>query len=140
MYILLGKPDEMKAEQVGDDARAAPARDLDLSRPPGADLRGRQAKITLRGNCELPQGDRFGEALNQIAGHKIVNTNFGYKQGPDGKLVKLDDQKPKPSPAQTLLMTPRQDFPLVGRAEDVHAPAERQHVRGVHHPAPRRTP
>jgi GWxTD domain-containing protein len=112
VFILLGKPDDMKAEPVGETPMLRTPETWTYRDRPGQTFAGGEAKIVFSGNCALPQGNRFGEALNQVAASKIRNTNYGYKQGPDGKLVKLDDQKPKPSPTQTLLKTPRQDFPL----------------------------
>jgi GWxTD domain-containing protein len=113
VFILLGKPDEMKAEPVGETPMLRTAETWTYRDRPGQTFTGGEAKIAFSGNCALPQGNRFGEALAQVSQSKIRNTNLGYKQGPDGKLVRLDDQKPKPSPTQTLLSTPRQDFPLV---------------------------
>ena len=113
VYILLGKPDETKAEAVGETPMLRSAETWTYRDRPGQTFTGGAAKIGFSGNCALPQGNRFGEALSQIAQSKIRNTNLGYRQGPDGKIVRLDDQKPKPSPTQTLLTTPRQDFPLV---------------------------
>jgi len=112
VFILLGKPDEVKAEPAGETPMLRTPETWTYRDRPGQTFVGGEAKIGFSGNCELPQGNRFGEALNQIASSKIRNTNLGYKQGADGKLVRLDDQKPKPSPTQTLLKTPRQDFPL----------------------------
>ena len=113
VFILLGKPDEMKAQPVAEAPMLRPPETWTYRDRPGQTFAGGEARISFSGNCELPQGNRLGEALNKIAENKIRNTNFGYKQGPDGKLVRLDDQKPKPSPTQTLLGTPRQDFPLL---------------------------
>jgi len=112
VFILLGKPDEMKSEPVGETPMLRTPETWTYRDRPGQTFEGGEARIGFSGNCELPQGNRFGEALNQVAASKIRNTNLGYKQGVDGKLVRLDDQKPKPSPTQTLLETPRQDFPL----------------------------
>jgi GWxTD domain-containing protein len=113
VFILLGKPDEMKSEPVGEAVMLRTPETWTYRDRPGQTFAGGEAKISFSGNCELPQGNRFGDALNQVAASKIRNTNYGYKQGPNGKLVTLEDQKPKPSPTQALLKTPRQDFPLV---------------------------
>ena len=113
VFVLLGKPDAMKAEPLGETPMLRPAETWTYRDRPGQTFAGGEAKISFSGNCALPQGNRFGDALNLIAQSKIRNTNLGYKQGADGRLVRLDDQKPKPSPTQTLLTTPRQDFPLV---------------------------
>jgi GWxTD domain-containing protein len=113
VFILLGKPDEMKSEPVGETAMLRTPETWTYRDRPGQTFAGGEAKIAFSGNCELPQGNRFGEALSQVAASKIRNTNYGYRPGANGKLVTLEEQKPKPSPTQTLLKTPRQDFPLV---------------------------
>ena len=113
VFILLGKPDEMKSEAVGETPLLRTPETWTYRDRPGQTFAGGEARISFSGNCELPQGNRFGDALNQVAASKIRNTNLGYRQGASGKLVTLEDQKPKPSPTQTLLKTPRQDFPLV---------------------------
>ena len=112
VFILLGKPDGMKSEPVGETPMLRPPETWTYRDRPGQTFDGGEAKISFQGNCELPQGNRLGDQLHKVAASKIRNTNLGYKQGADGKLVRLDDQKPKPSPTQTLLKTPRQDFPL----------------------------
>jgi GWxTD domain-containing protein len=114
VFLLLGKPDEMKPDEalIG----APPS----LRKPevwiyrdrPDQKFGGGQAEIRFEANCVLPQGDRGAEALQRMAENKIKSPNISYKKGTDGKLIKLVDQLPKPSAAQTLLKTPRQDFPL----------------------------
>jgi GWxTD domain-containing protein len=112
VFILLGKPDEVKAEPVGETPMLRTAETWTYRDRPGQTFTGGEAKISFAGNCQLPQGNRFGESLNQLAQSKIRNANIGYRKGDNGKLVSLADQLPKPSPAQTLLATPRQDFTL----------------------------
>ena len=112
VFILLGKPDEMVAERVAETAMLRRPETWVYRDRPGQTFAGGEARISFAGNCELPQGNRIGEALNKSAEAKILNTNYGYKQGANGRLVPLEEQKPKPSPTQTLLTTPRQDFPL----------------------------
>ena len=111
VYMLLGKPAEMKSQTAGENPMLRTAetwtyRDSATQKfPPSG-----EAQIQFEGNCELGQGNRYAEALNRIAMDKITSPNLGFKKGDDGKLVSLVDQLPKPSPAQTLLSTPRQDF------------------------------
>jgi GWxTD domain-containing protein len=112
VFLLLGKPDEIKAEARSDTPMLRQPETWVYRDRPDQTFVGGEARITFAGNCELPQGNRIGEALNKSAEAKILNTNYGYKQGPGGKLVPLEEQKPKPSPTQTLLKAPRQDFPL----------------------------
>lgn len=112
VFLLLGKPDEMKAEPVGENPTARPPETWTYRDRPGQTFVGGEAKIQFAGNCELPQGNRLGEQLARVAESKVLQPNIGYKRTPDGKLVPLADQLPKPSPSQTLLKAPRQDFPL----------------------------
>jgi GWxTD domain-containing protein len=111
VYMLLGKPDEMKAHPVGETPVLKPAQTWTYRDRPGQTFAGGQATIEFEANCELGQGNRYGEALSQVAASRIRNTTLQYKR-PDGAMLTLEEQKPKPSAAQTLLKTPRQDFPL----------------------------
>ncbi len=112
VFILLGKPNEMKSQPIGETPMLRTPETWTYRDRPGMTFVGGTATVQFAGNCELPQGNRMGDQLAAVAASKIRNTNLGYIQGPGGKLVRLDDQKPKPSPTQTLLNTPRQDFPL----------------------------
>ena len=69
-------------------------------------------KVDLDETCHVPQGSKVGDQLNRIAEDRILHPNLDYRMGADGKLTKLADLLPKPSPAQTLLKTPREDFPV----------------------------
>ncbi|MGH9889664.1 MAG: GWxTD domain-containing protein, partial [bacterium] len=114
VFVLLGKPDEIKEEEVliGAPPTLRKPQVWNYKDRPDQKFSGGTAVIHFEANCTLPQGDRNAEALARIAENKIKNPNIGYKKGADGKLVKLVDQLPKPGPTQTLLKTPRQDFPL----------------------------
>ena len=112
VYLLLGKPDEMKSEPVAENPMARSPETWTYRDRPGQTFSGGQAVISFQGNCELGQGNRYAEALSKIAISKIRSTNLVYRSA-EGRLLTLDEQKPKPSPTQTLLKTPRQDFPLV---------------------------
>jgi GWxTD domain-containing protein len=116
IHILLGAPDEVKAAGGG----AAPAgrgpevwtfRDR-----PSMKFQGGQVQIEFDENCQLPQGARLGEQLNRIAEGRIVKPDLNYRKGGDGKIVKLADQLPKPTPAVALLKAPRQDFAAAAEA------------------------
>lgn len=111
VLLLLGKPDEVKVDGApSESATFRPPQTWTYRDRPGQTFAGGEAKISFSANCQLPQGNRLGEALQRIAESKVVNPNIGYKRGPDNKLVKLADQLPRPSPVQELLKTPRQDF------------------------------
>ena len=114
VFLLLGKPDEMKPDEtlIGAPPSLRKAEVWTYRDRPDQRFDGGKAEIRFEANCVLPQGDRGAQALQRVAENKIKSPNIAYKKGADGKLVKLVDQLPKPSPAQTLLKTPRQDFPL----------------------------
>lgn len=112
VFLLLGKPDAIKSEPVGETPMLRTAETWTYRDRPGMTFVGGTATVQFAGNCELPQGNRMGEQLAAVAASRIRNTNLGYSQTPDGRLMRLDDQKPKPSPTQALLKAPRQDFPL----------------------------
>jgi GWxTD domain-containing protein len=110
VVLLLGEPSEIKKKQgEGPAARRTPETWVYKDRP-GLKFKDGQVEIDLDENCALPQGARFGEQLARVAEGKIAHPDLGYKKGSDGKLVKLVDQLPKPTPVMALLKTPRQDF------------------------------
>ena len=111
VYILLGKPDEMKSEPPRETPALRPAETWTYRDRPGQTFAGGEAKVTFEPNCELGQGNRYAEALAQVARGKIRSTNLLYRRG-DGAAMTLEEQMPKPSATQTLLREPRQDFPL----------------------------
>jgi GWxTD domain-containing protein len=113
VYLLLGKPDEMKQEKASGEVPSLRGSEVWTYRDrPGQTFAGGQVQIQFEKDCQLPQGARLGEQLNRVAESKIAHPNIAYPKTPDGHIVKLVDQLPKPSPAQALLKTPRQDFPM----------------------------
>jgi GWxTD domain-containing protein len=112
VYILLGAPDEVKAGERGASPGRTPENWTYRERP-GLKVQGGQLTLAFDEMCLFPMGARFGDQLDRLAETKIVLPNLGYKRGPDGKLVKLADQLPKPTPAMALVETPRQDFASV---------------------------
>jgi len=116
IYILLGPPDEVKAVE-GTDAPALRAPEVWTFRDrPSMKFQGGQVQIQFDENCQLPQGARLGEQLNRIAEGRIVKPDLNYRRGDDGKIVKLVDQLPKPTPLVALLKAPRQDFAAAAEA------------------------
>jgi GWxTD domain-containing protein len=115
VYILLGPPDEVKKGEMADSSipgRRNPENWIYRDRPGFKFGPTGQIEIGFDESCLLPQGARMGEQLNRLAEGRVASPNIGYRRGPDGKIVKLVDQLPKPSPANALLKTPRQDFPV----------------------------
>jgi len=133
VYLLLGKPDDMKQDkQSGDAPSLRPPEVWTYRDRPGQTFAGGQVQIAFEKDCQLPQGARLSEQLNKVAESKIARPNLAYKKGPDGHIVKLADQLPKPSPAQALLKTPRQDFPVTTQnAMMLRSPEGATYVAGL---------
>jgi len=116
IFLLLGKPDEVKKEQVGANPATRSPETWTYRDRPGQSFTGGKAEIGVDETCALPPGARLKEQLDRLAEAKVAQPNIGYKTEKDGHLVKLADQLPKPSLAQALLKTPRQDFPVAAQA------------------------
>ena len=116
IFLLLGKPDDVKKEQVGANPAARSPETWTYRDRPGQTFTGGKAEISLDETCTLPPGRKLKEQLDRLAEAKVAQPNIGYKTEKDGHLVKLADQLPKPSVAQALLKTPRQDFPVAAQA------------------------
>jgi GWxTD domain-containing protein len=114
VFILLGKPDEVKKEQTGENPGARQPETWLYKDRPGQTFQGGKALITFDQECKAPPG--VAEQLNHIAQNRIVHPNIDYRVK-DGRLTKLVDLLPKPSPAQTLLKEPRQDFPMAAQVQ-----------------------
>lgn len=116
IFLLLGPPDEVKALDGGDAPAVRAPQVWTFRDRPSMKFQGGQVQIEFDENCQLPQGARLGEQLNRIAEGRIVKPDLSYRKGNDGKLVKLVDQLPKPSPVLSLLKAPRQDFVAAAEA------------------------
>jgi GWxTD domain-containing protein len=110
IVLLLGEPDEVKKIQGEGPAARRTAETWTFRDRPGLKFKDGKVDIDVDENCSLPQGARMGDQLARVAEGKIAHPNIDYKKGADGKLVKLVDQLPKPTPVMALLKTPRQDF------------------------------
>lgn len=104
VYILLGEPTTVQHQQEGSGDT--------WTYKDSARFVGGEAEIAFNDACHGPVSNQFDERLDRIAETKILHPNIDYRFGADGKLVKLVDLLPKPTPAQALLKTPRQDFPI----------------------------
>jgi GWxTD domain-containing protein len=118
VLILLGKPDETKKDQAGESPGVRPAETWTYRDRPHQTFQGGKALISFDPECKAPPG--VADQLNRVAESKIVHPNIDYRVK-DGRLTKLVDLLPKPSPAQTLLKEPRQDFALAAQAAFVKA-------------------
>lgn len=116
VYILLGKPDQVKKDNAATVSPGARSPETWTYRDrPGQTFQGGQAQISFDAECRAPAA--VGEQLNRVAEGRIAHLNIDYRFGKDGRLVKLVDLLPKPSPAQALLKAPRQDFPVAAQTE-----------------------
>ena len=120
VFLLLGEPNSVEKQQ--EEVRSGPRTPevWTFKDRPGMTFKDGQAQIAFDAECRLPQGARLGEQLNQLAEGRIVHPNLDYKIAGDGKLVKLADLLPKPSPLQTLLKQRRESveqFTKGGRTE-----------------------
>jgi GWxTD domain-containing protein len=110
VLILLGEPDRVRKEEHGENPSLRSPETWMYKDKATITFKGGQVEIALDSECQLGN-PAAAKQLDLLAGATIVSPNLTYKiQG--GKLTPLADLLPKPSPAQTLLKTPRQDFPL----------------------------
>lgn len=110
VFVLLGEPDEVK--KTGDaapDSGRAPEVWVYKDRP-GLKFKDGRMEIGFDASCRLPQGARSGEQLKRVAEGRVLFPSIDYRLGTDGRLVRLVDQLPKPTPVMALLKSPRQDF------------------------------
>ncbi|HWW92582.1 MAG TPA: GWxTD domain-containing protein [Vicinamibacteria bacterium] len=112
VFILLGKPDEIKKEDTTVSPGLRPAETWTYKDRPNQTYTGGKAEIVFDSECRFPMGSRVNEQLNRIAESKIAHPNIDYRLDKNGRLVKLAELLPKPTAAQALLKAPRQDFPV----------------------------
>jgi len=110
VFILLGEPTSIEKDDEGGGETWT------YKDSPGRSFAGGQAAISFTDTCRGPESKEFGQQIDRIAESKLAHPNIDYRTGADGRLAKLADLLPKPTPAQSLLKTPRQDFPLETQA------------------------
>ncbi|HEY6548068.1 MAG TPA: GWxTD domain-containing protein, partial [Vicinamibacteria bacterium] len=111
LVILMGKPDEVKKERSAESPGLRSPETWIYKDRPGYTFLGGQLEVALDQECRLPPGD-FVKQLERVASNRVLYPNIDYRTGKDGKLTKLVDLLPKPSPARAVLKEPRQDFAL----------------------------
>lgn len=115
--ILLGEPTEVKKGDP-DDATVSHDHPDGGGRSPETwhyksdRFSGGEGVISFDAGCMGPRTDAFRKQMDRVAAGKVVNPNIDYRVGKDGHLTRLADLLPKPSAAQALLKTPREDFAL----------------------------
>jgi GWxTD domain-containing protein len=108
-YVLLGEPDDVQQQPGTIRAGMRLPESWVYRDKPGRTFKGGEAVISFDDECRAPS--RLDKVLEDIASSKVTRPNLGYTFGDDGRLVTLEDQLPKASPARALLESPRQDFP-----------------------------
>ncbi len=109
-FILFGEPDSVDQQTLDSlPGRRSPQTWTFMSRP-GFKFPEGGLKVPFDAECATPRV--MQEQLDRVAEQRVVHPNIGYSRDESGKLVKLVDQLPKPSPAQALLKSPRADFPI----------------------------
>jgi GWxTD domain-containing protein len=109
VFILFGEPDEVQRSATVDALTRVPEIWVYKDRP-GRTFEGGDARVSFDAECRAQGGMR--DVLEQLAAARIVQPQLEYRKGEDGRLVSLEDQLPKDSPARVLLNSPRQDFPI----------------------------
>ena len=130
--ILFGEPDdsEVRVGSVNVLSRV-PEIWIYRSKEGGRTFEGGEARIAFDGSCRAPSGIRG--VLEDMAAEKVVQPQLAYKKGEDGRLVSVEDQLPKDTPARALLNTPRQDFALTADTRFMRLPEGATAVIGVIH-------
>jgi GWxTD domain-containing protein len=127
-FILLGPPDEVKKPAMESATLRSPEIWLYRNKPWAKE----EVQIGFDAECRFPKDSGLGTQLDKFAQSRIVHPNLDYKRTPDGRLVKLDQQLPKASPASALLKTPRQDFPAAAEAlMYLRGPQDSTYVAGL---------
>jgi GWxTD domain-containing protein len=116
VFILLGKPDDVKKEAPGASPGLRTPETWTYRDRPGQKFAGGEAQVAFDSECRLPEGAGLRSQLERVARDRVVQPNLNYRTGKDGRMMRLVDLLPKPSPVRTLLKDPRQDFPLESQA------------------------
>jgi GWxTD domain-containing protein len=128
-FILLGEPDDTQRRPGSVEALTRVPQTWIYRDRPGQTFEGGEARIGFDGECRAPRG--IQGVLDQIAASKIAQPQLEYRTGEDGRLVTLEDQLPKDSPARALLNSPRQDFPILIDTSYMRVPEEATGVIGL---------
>ena len=84
IFLLLGKPDDVKKEPVGANPSARSPETWTYRDRPGQTFTGGKAEIAVDETCTLPPGARLKEQLDRLAEAKVAQPNIGYKIEKDG--------------------------------------------------------
>jgi GWxTD domain-containing protein len=109
-FILLGKPDEVRAEDTGAGAGERRPETWTYRDRPGQTYQGGKAVIAFDQECQGTAA--LGAQFDRIAAAKVVRPDINFRTDKDGRVVKLADQLPKDTAARVLMKQPKQEFPL----------------------------
>jgi GWxTD domain-containing protein len=128
-YILLGPPDDTEIG-VGRTSVLYRVPETWIYRDkPGRTFEGGEARIAFDDSCRAPRG--IQQVLEDFAAEKIVQAQIQYLVGDDGRLVAVEDQLPKDTPARVLLKSPREDFALKAQTLFMRVSEEETGVIGL---------
>ncbi len=108
VFILLGKPDEVKQEGSSTSPGLRVPESWTYRDNGKRTFTGGKATIAFDEECRAPGS--LAAQMDRIAAALVVQPNLDYKKDKDGRLVKLAEMLPKDSPARALMKQPRQDF------------------------------
>jgi GWxTD domain-containing protein len=129
-FILLGEPDAVDQESLDSEPGRRPPQTWTFKSRAGFQFPEAGLKVPFDEDCATPR--LMQEQLDRVAEQLVAHPNIGYRLDSSGKLVKLEDQLPRPSPVQTLLKSPRQDFPVqVERTLMIRNPSGGAFVAGL---------
>jgi GWxTD domain-containing protein len=109
-FMLLGAPDDVKAQRGSADAQLRTPEVWTYRNREGVTFDGGKMEIAFDGECRLPAGSGIDAAFVKTAQARVVQTSPEYRMV-DGHLATAASQQPKPQGALALLDTgKRQDF------------------------------
>ena len=75
-------------------------------------LPGGEAHLEMDDACRFAESPRLMGELARVAEARITRPDLGYRIGPKGRLVRLEELLRQESPGRALLRAPRSDFPI----------------------------
>ncbi len=108
-FLLLGAPDEVKAQRGSADAQLRTPEVWTYRNREGVTFDGGKMEIAFDGECRLPAGSGIEAAFVKMAQARVVQTSPEYRMA-NGHLVTAAAQQPTPQGALAILDGTRQDF------------------------------
>jgi GWxTD domain-containing protein len=142
VLALLGEPTEVERREVSarfDNTQAM----REGSRPPESwiyksrptdplPFTGGELRIGFDEWCRFTEGGRTLDELRRVAAARVARPSIDYRRGPDGRLVRLEDQLHASGPSSPVLASGKSEFPLsVEPKMMVRAAAGKTYVAGL---------